>query len=701
MSDFPSPSPFRCAALLPALLILVFAGRPALAQDAPNRYPVFQDGAWGYIDSTGTMAISPQFDQADPFSDGFARVKEGDQQKFIDATGEVVLEGDAAYVGTFHEGRAVIQPKPDGPFGYIDKRGAVVIPPQFDKAHAFSDGRAAVATGEDPKRGQPMFGYIDRDGQFVVEPQFSGGGRYADGLAPVQTGGFVHGKWGYIDEQGDMVIEPQFAEALPFSDGLAVVAVETGFGESWGYIDVEGRRVVEPDFERAYRFASGAAPVKRERRRWTYIDAEGDPAFEKKFAYAEPFRGPLARAATEISDKMRNHVTLSSSVGNGDWIYIDRDGQKVWPATASPAAASPAAAEAPIAVEEAAPAEEKTSSNADNPFVTRFEALLPDELPGGFARTDVEKNLGGDKPNVKCTYEGDAGPLEIRLGRVRTGWSEARAKLDQAAAMQDVMTKTTYRDHAAYERTPDGDERQIFVVIDPGATVVSVTAPPNGPSMQDLRGALGALDWDGIETLSQDAPETATAPAPPVNAPDGFAAYAAEVGGAQLAFAYPEDWTVVDLSLMNAMLKTVVVMRSSEAAQEQFGDGVDLSTNDEPRLVTPDNVVITLGMIDDGPTPKQFVQSVVQDPPLREADVTEPRSETTVNGRSAMAATTRGTDADGHAAVHRVVAFTADDTLVYASILRPPEDVADVRTAVQTLLDHLTVETMQVRVQTQ
>ncbi|NBC85833.1 MAG: hypothetical protein GVY25_06520, partial [Bacteroidetes bacterium] len=70
MSDFPSPSSFRCAALLPALLILVFAGRPALAQDAPNRFPVYQDGAWGYIDSTGAMAISPQFDEASPFSDG-------------------------------------------------------------------------------------------------------------------------------------------------------------------------------------------------------------------------------------------------------------------------------------------------------------------------------------------------------------------------------------------------------------------------------------------------------------------------------------------------------------------------------------------------------------------------------------------------------------------------------------------------------
>jgi hypothetical protein len=219
--------------------------------------------------------------------------------------------------------------------------------------------------------------------------------------------------------------------------------------------------------------------------------------------------------------------------------------------------------------------------------------------------------------------------------------------------------------------------------------------------MQDLRSALGALDWERIETLAQDAPETATAPAPPVNAPDGFATYAAEVGGAQLAFAHPEDWTVVDLSLMNRMLKNVVVMRSKEAAQEQFGDGVDLSTNDEPRLVTPDNVVITLGVIDDGPTPKQFVQSIVQDPPLREADVTEPRSETTVNGRAALSATVRGTDADGHAAVHRIVAFTADDTLVYASILRPPEGPADARTAVQTLLDHLTVKTMQVRVQTQ
>jgi len=38
-------------------------------------YPIFQDGLWGYIDSTGTEIIQPKFIQCGPFSDCQAFVK--------------------------------------------------------------------------------------------------------------------------------------------------------------------------------------------------------------------------------------------------------------------------------------------------------------------------------------------------------------------------------------------------------------------------------------------------------------------------------------------------------------------------------------------------------------------------------------------------------------------------------------------------
>ncbi|MEH1906739.1 MAG: S-layer homology domain-containing protein [Nostoc sp.] len=61
-----------------------------------------------YIAGLELFVITPQFDAADDFREGFARVQKGDQ------------------------------------WGYIDKTGKFLIPPQFDEAHPFSEGLILV-----------------------------------------------------------------------------------------------------------------------------------------------------------------------------------------------------------------------------------------------------------------------------------------------------------------------------------------------------------------------------------------------------------------------------------------------------------------------------------------------------------------------------------------------------------------------------
>src|SRR6266850_1263365 len=52
-----------------------------------------------------------------------------------------------------------------GHWGYIDKKGQVVINPQFDAAFPFSDGQAGVVLGG-------KWGLIDKTGKYVLKPQF-------------------------------------------------------------------------------------------------------------------------------------------------------------------------------------------------------------------------------------------------------------------------------------------------------------------------------------------------------------------------------------------------------------------------------------------------------------------------------------------------------------------------------------------------
>ena len=49
---------------------------------------------YGFIDKSGKMVIEPQFDNAEPFSEGLAQVEKDGKLGFIDKSGKVVEKID-------------------------------------------------------------------------------------------------------------------------------------------------------------------------------------------------------------------------------------------------------------------------------------------------------------------------------------------------------------------------------------------------------------------------------------------------------------------------------------------------------------------------------------------------------------------------------------------------------------------------------
>ena len=132
----------------------------------------------GYIDKTGEFAIPLQFVHAADFSCGLARVNAGraGEWQFIDKTGSITLELAFDFVSLcFFEGLVVVLSH--GKYGFADKTGNLVIPPQFDQASGFSEGVAAVKI-------DGKYGYIDKTGEWVIEPQYMWADRFSNGLAP-------------------------------------------------------------------------------------------------------------------------------------------------------------------------------------------------------------------------------------------------------------------------------------------------------------------------------------------------------------------------------------------------------------------------------------------------------------------------------------------------------------------------------------
>jgi hypothetical protein len=337
---------------IPLILLVTFlTGPKVIAQIDENQllYPVNEGGLWGFIDNTGSMVISPQFEAAAPFSEGLAEVGVGGKSSFVDTTGKVVFNTDFNFgdVELFREGFAAARNQ--NGWGFIDTKGRVIVTPQYTSVGDFSSGLAMVRTGD---WAEGKAGYINVLGELVIPMNFYDGRPFSEGLAAVllngswgfigMTGDYVtdpqfvdvgykynegvievepyedneEGLWGYINDVGEYIIEPLYKMAGPFSAGLAPVQVDAG--DPNGFIDHQGAMVIAPNYFALTSFFEGLATVYDENGQMGYINTSGNLSIPFQFSQAGLFRGGLA-PVTNWSESM-----------DPAWGYIDTHGNYVW-----------------------------------------------------------------------------------------------------------------------------------------------------------------------------------------------------------------------------------------------------------------------------------------------------------------------------------------------------------------------------------
>jgi hypothetical protein len=352
-------------------------------------YPVSVDGKWGFIDSTGSVKIEPQFDQNDSappfFAEGLAAVAvtENGVQKwgYIDASGTMVIEPRFGYAERFSEGLAVVGEKDSngipGPCGYVDTSGTLVIPMQYEYTLGFSEGLASVGSASTGSF------FIDKTGATVLGP-YDFAWSFSEGSAYAEEGG----KRGFIDKNGDWVAELESAvldmssflssifpfpgSSTGFSEGLMALqstsenypprmgTADKGYIDK-GYIDKTGAWVIQPHFNHACSFSEGLAAAgvtENGGLKWGYIDKMGAWIIQPQFAYTGSFVEGMAVVGVTEGDFMKlgyidktgtvvipmqywqardfsggiaEVVSQSDASASGSSSYIDRIGKVIWP----------------------------------------------------------------------------------------------------------------------------------------------------------------------------------------------------------------------------------------------------------------------------------------------------------------------------------------------------------------------------------
>lgn len=159
---------------------------------------------WGFVDTTGSVIITPQYIGVGYFSGGLAWARLDDKTiGFLNIKGEWTIEPQYGFVNNFDKesGLArVKRNKSDSKWIYIDTAGKIQedsFPVDPSDYNNFSDG---MAIGKLKNR----YGYFNNKGEWVIKPQFKEVGNFINGFATV----YKEGKWGLINNKGDWVLQP-------------------------------------------------------------------------------------------------------------------------------------------------------------------------------------------------------------------------------------------------------------------------------------------------------------------------------------------------------------------------------------------------------------------------------------------------------------------------------------------------------------
>jgi hypothetical protein len=314
-------------ATINSLIIIYLATQISLGDYKAWAREIKIEYKYGFINQTGKMVISPQFDRAEGFSDEKAAVKVGGKWGFIDRRGQVVISPQFTWVHSFSEGLAWVD-LGEKKYGLIDGTGKTIL--LLESAnYIFHDfhGELARVTVVDEKG--LKHGFIDRTGKFAIPCQFRGAGDFSEGLAPV----VINGTWGFIDYRGKLVIPSRFDEVTYYDpdDPKGIIAGKPGLAEGlaavaltgkWGFIDRQGRMVISPRFDGAYQFSEGLARVKIDNK-WGFIDRTG------KMVIPPQFKGGVERFSEGLAAVW---IPKEGSYYEGKLGFIDRQGNLVVPA---------------------------------------------------------------------------------------------------------------------------------------------------------------------------------------------------------------------------------------------------------------------------------------------------------------------------------------------------------------------------------
>lgn len=258
-----------------------------------NLIPVKKNNYWGYVDHSGSLAISVKYDQAGRFEGNMAEVDYLGSRRIINQFGEFIGASDYDQVKIEKANTALVtkrgrtdlmnyrgeilfetynELKPhffgykeftaDGKVGLVSHLGEVILHPIYDSISE-PKNRRYVVVKENVKTGLANF-----KGFWILplSEEIEDICHVNDGLIGIQK----NGQYGYLDFGQKLLIANRYEKTKPFTQALAAVKLNA----KWGFINRKEKLVIQPTYEEAASFKNGISLVRRGNK-YGVIDVKG------------------------------------------------------------------------------------------------------------------------------------------------------------------------------------------------------------------------------------------------------------------------------------------------------------------------------------------------------------------------------------------------------------------------------------------
>jgi len=229
---------------------------------------------------------SLEYDWIGCFADGLSSVKKHNKYGFIDKRGKLIIPLEYDGSRNFSEGIATV--KKNGKWGYIDKAGEIVIPFEYDNAGSLNGGFANVQKAN-------KCGFINSKGRIVIPLDYDNVTHFSGNYARVEK----NGKKSIINKTGESIISNDVGYEIVdnVNEGfirIIYIATEIRFG----FIDIAKNIIVPLEYNAANPFREGLAAVSKTvadgNHINSYINQEGDVAFSANYDVLCDFHEGLA-----------------------------------------------------------------------------------------------------------------------------------------------------------------------------------------------------------------------------------------------------------------------------------------------------------------------------------------------------------------------------------------------------------------------